>query len=337
MTTDGQKKMSGRVFITGGAGFIGRELAKKLVRKGIAVTCFDLGEQFVRQKALFSELAEIGDIRCVVGTILDRSALAQAIDGCSIVFHLAAMLGVKRTEENRLRCLEININGTDNVLDAAVKCRVEHVIVASSSEVYGEPARNPLHETDPTQGKTVYAVSKLAAEELTKGHSQRYPWLNHTIVRFFNTYGEGQVAQFVISRLVKQVLESRNPVIYGDGTQQRSFGHVDDVTAGLEAIMGNPRAFGQTYNLGNSNEVYTLTQLAQRVIDTLAPDSGLSVEVTGTFDGTDRDPHREIYSRYCATTKARDELGFVPQISIEEGIRRIAAAGEIHEDWPFNP
>ena len=101
--------------------------------------------------------------------------------------------------------------------------------------------------------------------------------------------------------------------------------------------MGNPRAFGQTYNLGNSNEVYTLTQLAQRVIDTLAPDSGLSVEVTGTFDGTDRDPHREIYSRYCATTKARDELGFVPQISIEEGIRRIAAAGEIHDDWPFNP
>lgn len=329
--------MNKKVFITGGAGFIGREFAKILVHGGYDVTCFDLGEQFARQEAFFAELESTGRLRRVVGTILDRSALAQTIAGCSVVYHLAAMLGVKRTEDNRLRCLEINVNGTDNVLDACVRNRIDHVVITSSSEVYGEPVRNPVIETDPTHGKTVYAISKLAAEELTKGYNQIHPWLNYTIVRLFNTYGEGQVAQFVISRLVKQVLKGRNPVIYGDGNQQRSYGHVDDVTASLRLILGNPKTFGQVYNLGNSNQVHTLKDLAQRVIDTLAPDGGLSVEVTGTFDGTDRVSAREIHTRYCDTTKVQTALGYSPSITVEEGIRRIATCGAIHEDWPFNP
>jgi UDP-glucose 4-epimerase len=211
------------------------------------------------------------------------------------------------------------------------------VIVASSSEVYGEPTRNPIVESDPTHGKSVYAISKLAVEELTKGYNQLYPWLNYTIVRFFNTYGEGQVAQFVISRFVKQVLEGQDPVIYGDGNQIRSYGHVDDVTTGLNLILGNPDAYGKTYNLGNSGQVLTLKELAQIVIDTLAPNSGLSVKITDTFAGTDRDPQREIYARYCDTTKAFDELGYKPSITVAEGVQRIAASGKIEEDWPFTP
>lgn len=329
--------MAKRVFVTGGAGFIGRELTKKLLANNYQVVCYDLGEQFARYRPLFEDLRARYPVTIEVGTIMDRTGMTIAMRGCDAVFHLAAMLGVRRTEANRLRCLDVNIKGSDNVLDACLRNHVDHVILASSSEVYGEPNRNPISEADELKGKTVYAVSKIAAEELARGYNQLHPELAYTVVRFFNTYGEGQVAQFVISRFVKQVLEGRNPVVYGDGKQTRSYGHVDDVTDGLLAVLSNPASRGQTFNLGNSSQVYSLRDLAQKVIDILAPGKGLQVEVTGTFDGTDRIAEREIFTRYCNIAKARTELGYDPKISIEEGIRRIAAAGDIPADWPFSP
>ncbi len=326
--------MSGKILITGGAGFIGRELAKKLVALGYHPVCFDLHEQFVRHRPFFEDLRATGGASIVVGTILDRINVERAMQDCEGVFHLAAMLGVRRTEEDRLGCLSINIDGSANVFGACVSAGIKRVLFASSSEVYGEPSRNPIRETDETKGKTVYAVSKLAGEELLIGHHQMYPRLRHTIVRFFNTYGEGQVAQFVIARFVKQVLEGKNPVVYGDGSQQRSYGHVDDVTDGLVALLESEAAWGKVYNLGNSNEVYTLKELAQKVIDVLAPDSGLAVDVLGGFEGTDRSPEREVFSRVCDTSRAAADIDYAPKVTVEEGIRRIAESGAIHADWP---
>ncbi|HYA39352.1 MAG TPA: NAD-dependent epimerase/dehydratase family protein [Candidatus Methylomirabilis sp.] len=322
------------ILVTGGAGFIGRETVEKLVRRGYNVVAFDLAEQFARHTDFFTELRDCGNLRLASGSILDRTALRSAIQGAEIVVHLAAMLGVRKTEDNRLGCLDININGTDNVLNACVMDGVRKIIFASSSEVYGEPSRNPIREIDETKGKTVYAVSKLAGEELVKGYHQLYRSLDYTIVRLFNTYGEGQVAQFVLARFVKNVLEGKNPVVYGNGTQTRSYGHVDDVTEGFLMIMGNSVSNGKTYNLGNSSQVMTLKGLAQKVIDVLAPGKGLQVEVLGTFDGSDRIPEREIHTRYCDTSLAAADLGYAPTITVEEGIRRIAEQGHVHADWP---
>ena len=328
--------MEKSIFVTGGAGFIGRELTKKLLQAGHRVTCLDTGEQFTRYADFFEGLST-DHLTIVRGTILDRIRLMTAMAGSDVVVHLAAMLGVKRTEENRLRCMEINVTGTDAVIGACVFSNVEHVIFASSSEVYGEPSSNPIKETNETKGKTVYAVTKLAGEELVKGYNQLFPDMNYTIVRFFNTYGEGQVAQFALARFVKAVVEGKNPVVYGDGTQERSYGHVDDVIDGLLRIIRNPVAYGKVYNLGNSTQVNSLTDLARKVIDVLAPESGLEVEVLNTFDGSDRTKDREIHTRYCDTTLASEELGFSPSITVEDGIRRLAAADIIHEDWPQDP
>lgn len=326
--------MSKRVLVTGGAGFIGRESVRKLVTAGYDVVCFDLAEQIARHRPYLDKLATMGRLTLVPGSLLDRNAVRQAIDGAEVVLHLAAMLGVKKTEDNKLSCIEININGTDNVLSAAVSHGVRKFIFASSSEVYGEPNHNPIRETDDTKGKTVYAVTKLAGEELVKGYHQRYPSLDYTIIRFFNTYGEGQVAQFVLCKFVREVLEGRNPVVYGDGTQVRSYGHVDDVTEGVKRIIENPISNGKVYNLGNSTQVMTLTDLAQRVIDLVAPGKGLRVEVLGGFAGADRIPEREIHVRYCDTSHAKAELGYEASITVDEGIRRIAAQEIIHSDWP---
>ena len=327
--------MAKRVFITGVAGLIGRRLAEKLVTNGYAVTGFDLGEQVGIARHRLEAIAKIGDFSVTEGTILDRSGVVRAMRGCSVVIHLAAMLGVKRTEEDRLRCLEINITGSDYILNAAMLNGVEHVVVASSSEVYGEPISNPVRETDITQGKTVYAISKLASEELAIGYAQAFPELSYTIVRFFNTYGEGQVAQFVLTKFVREVLEGRNPVVYGDGSQVRSYAHVDDITDGLVEIIRNPKARNQVYNLGNGTEAMTLKNLAQRVIDLLRPGDGLEVEVLGGFHGSDRVAEREIHHRVCDSSKAFEELGFKATVTVEEGIKRVAAQTDIQHNWPY--
>ena len=119
---------------------------------------------------------------------------------CDGVIHLAAYLGVRRTETNMLRCIEININGTKNVLDCAIQQKIKKSS-SPSSEVYGEPLENPITEESITQGKTVYAVTKLSGEELCKAYSQRYPDISFTILRYFNTYGPHQIAQFVVSKI----------------------------------------------------------------------------------------------------------------------------------------
>ena len=326
--------MSKRILVTGGAGFIGCESVRKLVIAGYEVICFDIADQMARHRPYLDKIAKLGNLKLVSGSVLDRNAVRQAVKEVDVVLHLAAMLGVKKTEDNKLSCIEININGTDNVLNAAVSQGVQKFILASSSEVYGEPNRNPIRETDDTKGKTVYAVTKMAGEELVKGYHQLYPYMDYTIVRFFNTYGEGQVAQFVLCKFVREVLAGRNPVVYGDGNQVRSYGHVDDVTEGLKLIIEKAVSNGQVYNLGNSTQVMTLTELAQRVIDLVKPDQGLKVEILGGFAGSDRVSQREIHTRYCDTSHAMADLGFDPRITVDEGIRRIAAQEVIHADWP---
>ena len=323
-----------KILVTGGAGFIGRETVKGLLHEGYDVKAFDLAEQHLRHKDIMEQIGSQGNLELSYGSILDRNAVREAMKDIDAVFHLAAMLGVKKTEDDMLGCIEVNITGTDNVLDAAVAHGVKKFIFASSSEVYGEPDSNPINENQSTKGKTVYGVTKIAGEELTKGYNQKYPSMNFSIVRFFNTYGEGQVAQFVITKWVLSVLKGENPIVYGDGRQLRSYGHVEDVIEGLKLILKNSISNGKTYNLGNSSQIKTLNELAQLVIDIVAPSTELKVEILESFDGADRNADREIHTRYCDTSLANKELGYNPKISVEEGIKRIAAQAKIHQDWP---
>ena len=210
--------MNAPVLVTGGAGCIGIQVCRELDRRGIEVHLLDLGEQIARVRDALP-----ARVKVFYGSILDVSSIREAMDGCRAVIHLAALLGVRRTEVNRLRCLEINVDGTKRVLDCAVQHRIMRLVFASSSEVYGEPVENPITEETITQGKTVYAVSKLAGEELCIGYAQRYPEFEQVILRFFNAYGPYQAAQFVLPKFIQNAMTGKPIVINGSGDQIRSY------------------------------------------------------------------------------------------------------------------
>ncbi|MFQ5875307.1 MAG: NAD-dependent epimerase/dehydratase family protein [Dehalococcoidia bacterium] len=311
-----------KVLVTGGGGFIGRAIAGPLVEEGFDVRVFDLMP------------TSTGGAEGFVGSILEPDDLAQAVRGCDCVIHLAAMVGVRRTEIKRLECLRINIQGTVNVLDACVEEGVEKVVFSSSSEVYGEPPENPISEATPVNPLSTYGISKLAAEEYVKAYDETHD-IDYTLLRLFNVYGPGQVAEFVIPRFVKAVLEGRAPVVYGDGEQVRTFCFVDDVTSGIRLALESEAARGQIVNLGNDQEPISIISLARRVIGLCDTGEPINVEVV-PYEKSDRRASREIRERIPDISKARKLLRYEPQVSLDQGILRLVEAGEIEETF-FEP
>jgi UDP-glucose 4-epimerase len=316
------------VLVTGGAGCIGLQVCNELVRRGMTPHLLDLPEQISRAEPYIP-----AGTKLFYGSVLDNSSLRDAVKDCQGVIHLAAYLGVRRTETNKLRCLEINVNGTQNVLDCAVQEGARKVVFASSSEVYGEPFENPVREETPTQGKTVYAVTKLTGEELVKAYAQRYPKLGWTVIRYFNTFGPFQVAQFVIPKFIRNVMEGRPPVVYGDGSQRRSYCYSgDSAWATVEALL-NPAAEAETINVGNGQSLVSLTELAEAVIRVCGREGEVGIDYQPDFQRTDRAREREIFQRFCDTSKAARLLGYKPKVSLEEGLRQVLAHGTIHPKW----
>ena len=317
-----------RVLVTGAAGCIGMAVCKELLRRNVQVVFFDLYEQINRVK-------EYVDSRNIFffGSILDKSSLREAIRGCDAVIHLAAYLGVRRTELNRLRCLEINIEGTKNVLDAAIQSKMKKIVFASSSEVYGEPSQNPVTEETVTQGKTIYAISKLAGEELVKAYNAEHNSLNYTILRYFNTYGPFQIAQFVIPKFIHNVLKDKPPIIYGNGKQKRSYNFSEDTARGTVDALYTVATDNLVLNIGNSDELISLVDLAQKVIHISGKKDILSPKILNNFQGTDRNRSREIFHRYCSTEKAKNIIGYESKVPLEVGIEKVISRGVLQPKW----
>jgi UDP-glucose 4-epimerase len=317
-----------KVLVTGGAGCIGMPVCNELLKRDIKVVLFDLYEQINVAKDKINDKVEL-----FYGSILDESSLREAIKGCDGVIHLAAYLGVRRTELNSLRCLDININGTKKVLDAAISVGIEKIVFASSSEVYGEPLKNPISEEDITQGKTVYAVSKLAGEELIKAYHAEFDQLDFTILRYFNTYGPYQIAQFVIPKFICNVMGGRQPIIYGNGQQERSYSFSEDTARGSVDALLSQKTDNMTINIGNSTALISLKELGELIIRLSGKHDELKVIIKNNFENTDRSASREIYKRYCSTEKAKELIGYEPRISLEEGIKKIIKEGVLQPKW----
>jgi nucleoside-diphosphate-sugar epimerase len=308
-----------KVFITGAGGTIGRSVAKVLIAHGYQVSGYGLGEQYYRQQSFFKALQDTGAYTFEIGSIFDRFAMAAAMRGADTVIHLAAMVGGKRAELERLRCIDINVNGTDLVLASAVAAGISRFVMISSSSVYGEPRANPIAEDAEIKPIGVYAISKLAAEELTRGYAQLHPRLRFTIVRLFSTYGDEVAGHIALNAFAARVSQGQPPRIIGDGEQRRCYVHADDVAEAIAAILDRPIAEGAVYNLGNPSQVFTLNELAGKVIRVLASESGLVPQ----FDAPTRDTI-EIRDCIANTNRAERDLDYRPRITVDEGLRRIA-------------
>jgi UDP-glucose 4-epimerase len=258
-----------RYLVTGGAGFIGSHLVEALLARDNEVVALDN-----LSTGRLSNLDGVrGDprFRFAHGSVLDELAVDQAVQDCDVVVHLAASVGVKLIVDQPLYSLTTNIQGAINVLGAAHRYRCR-VMVASSSEIYGKNNSGPLTEQSdrilgsPAVSRWAYSTSKAVDEILAYAyHRERN--LPTTVVRLFNTVGPRQSPAYgmVIPRFVHQALAGEPLTVYGDGAQTRCFCHVTDVVDALLRLLEEPRAVGDVFNVGSSEEV-TIEELARRVL-----------------------------------------------------------------------
>lgn len=306
-----------KILVTGGAGFIGSYVLRELIREGHQSISYDIVPP--REK--------VEGVNYVTGTVMDQYLLSRMMYGCDVVIHLAAVMGVERCTQHPLTCLSVNITGTQMVLDAAVSRGVPHVLIASSSEVYGS-AVGDMNEDSPLYPKSEYAVSKLAAEEFAKAYTKDYG-IKTTAMRFFSIYGPGQVSQFVMSKFAQAVRQGEDIQVYGTGEQTRSFCHVTDAAGAVAqlAIQGK----GGTYVVGNGEQPVTIGELA----DLFVLLGGRTSRVKRmNFVDTDRTEAREIFARHPDTSKLGKEIGYAPKVSLRKGIKDLLDYGQtIPEDW----
>jgi UDP-glucose 4-epimerase len=300
-----------RVLVTGGSGLLGSALLREL--RGTWPSASLRVLDVVPPKAPADEYIA-GDVR--------RAPLVQrAARDCTHVVHLAAALGVGQTEAARDVCMEVNHQGTKNVLQAAHRAGIEHLVLASSSEIYGEQPVQPISEFATPTPKSIYASSKLKAEEALKEYRAAfaYPW---RIVRFFNVYGPGQRRDFVVSRFAEAIARMESPKLYGPGTQVRCFCFASDAARGLARVLLANSHVGEAFNIGNDTEPVSVAGLAQRMIKL----SGRKLSpVYVPFTQSDRAEVRETFSRIPDVRRAHQILGFRAEISLEQGLIAVLA------------
>lgn len=293
-----------KITITGGSGFIGTHLAESLKEKHEVVV--------LDQNMPKIEGVEFHECDLV------KDEISEWVKDSEIVVHLAAAVGVKMTEEEPVKTLDLNIIGTRKILEACQKNNVEKIVFSSSSEIYGEPQKVPIKETEPIMPITNYGISKMAGEEYVKAFSKIYG-IKYSILRFFNAYGPGQSNNFVIPEFVNNAILGKPIIIHGSGKQIRAFCHIKDIVNGINLAIENKE--NDVFNIGNDVEPISISELAERIITLTNSNSEIKFI---QFKDTNRQRSREIIKRIPDISKARTLLGYNPKISLNEGIKTIS-------------
>jgi UDP-glucose 4-epimerase len=312
-----------RVLITGGAGFVGSHLSDALLQRG--------DEVFVLDDLSTGSIDNIAHCKTnprfhyTIDSITNEPLLAEMIDTCDTVIHLAAAVGVKLIVEEPVHTIETNVHGTEVVLKHANK-KKKLVLVASTSEVYGKSTSVPFSEDDdlvlgPTaKHRWAYACSKLIDEFLALAYwkERKLPVI---IVRLFNTVGPRQTGQYgmVIPNFVRQALAGQPITVFGDGSQSRSFTYVGDVVRAIVSLINEPAAVGQIFNIGNDKEI-SINALAEKV-----------KALTGSSSDIVRIPYEQAYEagfedmprRVPDLTRLGALIGYKPTVELDEILEKV--------------
>jgi UDP-glucose 4-epimerase len=314
-----------KAFITGGAGFIGSHLAERLLEDGHEVAILDnLSTGSIDNVA---HLKGRSGFSYTIDSVTNESLLAEMIDRCDVVYHLAAAVGVKLIVEQPVHTIETNVHGTEVVLKHANK-KKKLVFIASTSEVYGKSTDVPFRESadlvlgPSAKHRWAYACSKLIDEFLGLAYWKERA-LPVVIVRLFNTVGPRQTGQYgmVLPRFVGQALAGEPITVYGDGTQSRSFTYVGDVVDALVTLMATPAAVGQVLNIGNPHEI-SIRALAERVRALAGSHSSI---VSIPYDEAYEEGFEDMPRRVPDIARIHALIGFEPRVPLDEIIQRVIA------------
>jgi nucleoside-diphosphate-sugar epimerase len=314
-----------RVLITGGAGFVGSHLAEALLERGDEVFIIDNLSTGSMENVV--HLKTDPRFHYTIDTVANEPVLAELIDRCDIVAHLAAAVGVKLIVEQPVHTIETNVHGTEVVLKHANK-KKKLVLIASTSEVYGKSTDVPFRETadlvlgPTTKHRWAYACSKMIDEFLALAYwkERKLPVI---VVRLFNTVGPRQTGQYgmVIPNFVRQALAGQPITVFGDGTQSRSFTYVGDVVRAMVALINEPRAVGQVFNIGNGNEI-TIRDLAAKVKKMTGSGSDI---VTIPYDQAYEAGFEDMPRRVPDISRIRELIGYQPTVELDETLARVIA------------
>jgi len=307
-----------RIFVTGGAGFIGTTLARELVERN-EVIAFD---NLHRDALSGTELGDHENYTLIQGDVLDADALRAAAEGATHFVHCAAIAGVDTVLQSPVRVMRVNVIGTYNALEAALATlgSIERFVDFSTSEVFGTHAFRVEEGQVSTIGSVgearwTYAVSKLAGEHMAHAYHDELG-LPAVTLHPFNVYGPGQIGGGAIRAFIENAVADRDLTVRGDGSQIRAWTYVTDMVRGVLACLEHPDAAGQTFNIGNPRSTVTVYDLAQRIKRI----SGTRGEIV--FAPLD---YVDVELRIPNVEKARTVLGWEPEVELDDGLEKTIA------------
>lgn len=312
-----------RILITGGAGFVGSHLADHLLAQGDEVWAVDnLSTGSIEN---LEHLKGNPRFHYQIEDIMNAAAVAELVDRCDAIFHLAAAVGVRLIVESPVRTIETNIRGTEIILGAAAK-KKKLVVIPSTSEVYGKSTKVPFAEDDDlvigatVKGRWSYACSKAIDEFLALAYWKEKQ-LPVIVVRLFNTVGPRQTGRYgmVLPNFVRQAMAGEPLTVFGSGKQSRCFGYVGDVVEALGKLIRTPEAVGEVFNLGNDQEI-TIEDLARRVIALTGSKSQIKYI---PYDQAYEEGFEDMQRRVPSLEKARRIIGYKPKTSLDEIIGKV--------------
>ncbi len=305
-----------KILVTGAGGFIGSHLTEELVRRGCNVSAFIYYNSYNSWEWLDNSPPDIKDkVEIVFGDIRDPYRVKEAMIGCDIVFHLAAIVAIPYSYQSPDSYVDTNIKGTLNVLQAARELQTKKVINISTSEVYGTAKFVPIREDHPLQGQSPYSATKIAAEQLAMSFYYSFN-VPVSVVRPFNTYGPRQSARAIIPAVIIQLAGGSGDIELGALHPTRDFSYVKDTVNGLIAAAVSDKSTGEIINLGSNYEIsiYDIAQLIAKV---------MGVEIQIKTDQARLRPEKSEVNRLLAdNTKAKNILSWSPEFTGLNGLRK---------------